>query len=88
MVRSGTLSRFLIPIYYANEGRLLSLVETMRAGTEGGIIWVMLGFQALSFVWCLAQSYSIGGSLNSKVGHAKAPGPRRIRGLLELCPGG
>lgn len=85
MVRSGTLSRFFIPIYYANEGRLLSAAETMRAGTEGGIIWVMLGFPALSFVWCLARSYSIGGSLNSKVGHAKAPGPRRMSGENEVC---
>lgn len=85
MLRSGTLSRIFIPIYYANEGRLLFPVETMRAGTEGGIIWVMLGFPSLSFVWCLAQSYSIVGSINSKVGHAKAPQSRRMSRANKVC---
>ncbi|KAF4106558.1 hypothetical protein G5714_012548 [Onychostoma macrolepis] len=59
----------------------------MKAGTEGGIIWVTLGFKALAFVCCLARSCSIRGSLNSKVGHAGAPPPRKMNGPLELCPG-
>ncbi|KAK2876443.1 hypothetical protein Q8A67_020539 [Cirrhinus molitorella] len=58
----------------------------MKAGTGGGIIWVMLGFKALAFVCCLARSCSIRGSLNSKVGHASAPPPRKMNGPLELCP--
>ncbi|KAK9965613.1 hypothetical protein ABG768_004695 [Culter alburnus] len=49
----------------------------MRTGTEGGIIWVMLGFKALAFVCFLAR----------KVGHAGAPPPRKMNGPLELCPG-
>lgn len=72
-VRSGTLSCGFILIYYANETRLLSPVRTMKAGTEGGIIWVTLGFKALAFVCCFARSCSIRGALNSKVGHAGAP---------------
>ncbi len=79
-VRSGTLSCCFIPIYYANETRILSPVRTMKAGTEGGIIWVTLGFKALAFVCCLARS--------CKVGHAGAPPPRKMDGPLELCPGG
>ncbi len=87
-VRSGTLSCCFILIYYANETRLLSPVRTMKAGTEGGIIWVTLGFKALAFVRCLARSCSIRGALNSKVGHAGAPPPKKTNGPLELCPGG
>ena len=82
----AALSCCFTPSYYANEPQALCLVRTMKEGTEGGIIWVILSFQGLSPLFRARHSLALPeGSLYSKVGH-----PRALvqSDLLDRSPGG